>query len=214
MKNYDSIEYMKTVYFVRHGESEGNVGDRQQAPESPLNTEGLLQAQKVAERLSKIPFQTLVASPFIRTVQTAHEISKKTRKDFTQHEFLIERLRPSEQVGGLKDSDFNRKSQELYLEAFVKGETYKDGESFADLVSRAKQTLEFLDSAEQNEIVVVTHGIFLRVLCAYIILGDTLTAEICSNFMHKMSTENTGVTMIQNDGKGWKILTWNDHSHL
>ena len=41
---------MKRIYFVRHGETNGNVGGYWQGPQEPLNVRGLQQADVVAER--------------------------------------------------------------------------------------------------------------------------------------------------------------------
>lgn len=56
----------KTVYFVRHGESEGNVTPVFQTPDSPLSKKGREQAFHIAQRLSRLSFNVLVASPMER----------------------------------------------------------------------------------------------------------------------------------------------------
>ena len=42
---------MKKIYFVRHGESEGNVGLYVQTPEEPLTKEGIKQAEILSKTL-------------------------------------------------------------------------------------------------------------------------------------------------------------------
>ena len=52
---------VKTVYFVRHGQSEDNVAPVFQSPDSPLNEKGKKQADSIAQRISKLSFDALIA---------------------------------------------------------------------------------------------------------------------------------------------------------
>ena len=71
---------MKKIFFVRHGESEGNVGIRYQGPDSRLSSLGAEQALVIAKRCAKLPAECLISSTLNRAQQTAeiisHEISK------------------------------------------------------------------------------------------------------------------------------------------
>ena len=53
----------KVVYFVRHGQSEDNVAPVFQSPHSPLSAVGRQQAERIAERVSHLSFDALLASP-------------------------------------------------------------------------------------------------------------------------------------------------------
>lgn len=77
MKN-EQIE--KIVYFVRHGQSEGNVSPVFQSQRSPLTEVGRHQADRIAKRISKITFDALVSSPLPRTRETTEAIAKKRVK--------------------------------------------------------------------------------------------------------------------------------------
>jgi Fructose-2,6-bisphosphatase len=44
----------KTVYLIRHGQSEDNVREVFQSPESPLTKKGEKQAKNIAKRISKL----------------------------------------------------------------------------------------------------------------------------------------------------------------
>ncbi len=203
---------MKKVFFVRHGESEGNIGEIQQTPETPLTSRGFAQADIIGKRVSRIDFDVLISSSYVRALQTAGRISSITGKAIIQNELFVERVRPSEQVGNKKA--LNAESEKLYLEAWIKGEKYKDGESFKDLVDRAKAALEFLESIPEEVGVVVTHGIFLRVILSVVLLGEYVTPQTCDRFIWLLKTQNTGITEIEKTNGTWRVVTWNDHAHL
>lgn len=128
---------------------------------------------------------------------------------------FIERKRPSEQLGKPKDGEINIASEREYSKSFLDNRKYKDGESFGEIIDRAKSALEFLEAQKEYEIVVVTHGMFLRVICAVVLLKDSVTPKTCFEFMVTLKTKNTGITVIEKgeDGK-WQLITWNDHAHF
>jgi broad specificity phosphatase PhoE len=63
---------MLTILLIRHGENEytrlGKLAGRLPVP---LNETGLTQAEAIAQKLASVPFQTIYASPLLRTMQTA-----------------------------------------------------------------------------------------------------------------------------------------------
>ena len=86
----------KTVYFVRHGQSVDNASPVFQSIDSPLSEKGKQQARSIANRLSTIDFDTLIASPVERAKQTAQYISDKTGKKIVFSDLFVERIKPDE----------------------------------------------------------------------------------------------------------------------
>ncbi len=206
---------MKKIYLVRHGQSEGNIGLIRQSPENPLTERGQRQAHRLSERLSCLEFDLLVSSPFTRAYQTAEIISNKTGKQIIENDLFIERKRPSEQINQPKDSEDNVQSEIEYNQAFKENKKYKDGESFVEITQRARDALSFLDEKTDISTVVVTHGIFLRVICAIVLLKESITAENCFEMIKTLKTANTGITVIEKDEYDqWRLVTWNDHAHF
>src|SRR5690606_22223285 len=89
----------KTVYFVRHGQSEDNASPVFQSIDSPLSEKGISQAKNIAERLSSVQFETLIASPVQRAKETAQYIAEVTNKDVVFSDLFVERMKPSEVDG-------------------------------------------------------------------------------------------------------------------
>src|SRR4051812_32723762 len=98
---------MKTIYFVRHGESESNVGERYADDETaPLTEKGRSQAEALAERCAKLPIEAILASPLERTRETATKISDQIEIPIEFSRELVERPIPTELHGRLrKDAD-------------------------------------------------------------------------------------------------------------
>lgn len=70
-----------TLYLVRHGNRLDfvypewfNTAKRRYDP--PLSEDGKIQAQQLAERLKSEKIQEIIASPFLRTIETAHIIAE------------------------------------------------------------------------------------------------------------------------------------------
>lgn len=211
---------VKTVYLVRHGQSEDNAAPVFQAPDSPLSEKGKAQAERIAERASRISFETLVASPFRRARETAEAIAKATDKEPEYSELFTERLKPARINGKtFEDEEAGALWKQWQRGFYEHGIKVEDGENFADLVARADRALAYLAARPEGSLMVVTHGYFLRTMIARILLGDGLTPELFRTFQQRSEMENTGITVLRYEGgegtgEGWELWVHNDHAHL
>ncbi|MHB8652046.1 MAG: histidine phosphatase family protein [Minisyncoccota bacterium] len=210
----------KIVYFVRHGQSADNVAPVFQSPDSPLNEKGIKQAESIAQRVSKLSFEALITSPFERAKQTAEAITKATGKEAEYSEFFVERVKPT-YINGKPYTD--EKASTLWREweksLHTPGMRAEDGENFDDLIARADKALAFLNSREEQSLVVVTHGYFLRTIVARVLLGNLLSGEVFKSIQKTAATENTGLTVLQyrsgfEEQLTWRLWIYNDHAHL
>lgn len=213
-------ESEKTIYFVRHGQSEGNITPVFQSADSPLSDAGKLQAEEIAKRAQNISFDALISSPLPRTAGTAAAIAQATGKKPEYSEIFVERIKPSN-LSGKPQSD--PKAQALWAEwqksLATSGYRAEDGENFDDIVKRADAAIEFLFDRTEKTIMVVTHGYFLRALIARVILGDNLTDKAFKSFLsHVFTTENTAITVLKYatiyGEAAWRLWAYNDHAHL
>ncbi|MDP2648425.1 MAG: histidine phosphatase family protein [bacterium] len=221
---------MKTIYFVRHGESEENVGFHTgegvfQGETSPLTERGREQARFIAERCAHLQFDALVASPAVRTQDTAGYISELTGKSIETAPMFTERILPEEFIGRKKDDpEIQERYNEWEASFFDENLRVGSGENFVDLKTRVAGALKYLTEHKADRIVVVTHGYFLRMLVAYIVFGDALTTEEFKKIIQTFRTANTGLTLAEYDSgqRGavglpapqWLVRVWNDHAHL
>jgi broad specificity phosphatase PhoE len=210
----------KTVYFVRHGESENNVAPVFQSPDSPLNENGRRQAEYIAARVSKLPFEALIASPFQRAKQTAEAITKATGMAAEYSDLFVERIKPTSINGKpYRDEKANMLWREWEKSLHTPNMRVEDGENFDDLVARADRALALLRDRLEKSMVVVTHGYFLRTILARVLLRNLLSGEIFRCFQRAAAMENTGLTVLRyhagsEEDSSWRLWVYNDHAHL
>jgi broad specificity phosphatase PhoE len=209
---------MKIIYFVRHGESEGNIGTIRQSSDTPLSPHGRQQAEIIAQRASHLTFDVIISSTLKRAEETAQAISKKTNKDIEYSDLFVERVHPVDLYGISKTDPRSVEAGETIRKNFaVPGFRYADEENAKDLMDRAQEALKFLTNRPEEHILVATHGFFLRIVMARAVFGDTLTEKETDDFVRTFQTENTGITVFSYDEtkpKPWRVLTWNDYAHL
>lgn len=204
---------------MRHGESEGNVGPIRQTAATPLTQRGIDQATFVAERVAKLPLDLLISSTMSRAKETAQIILEKISKPVEYDNLFVERRRPSEVLGKLKNDPIALIAEKEVKANFTKqGWRFSDEENFDDLKSRALEALEYLANRSEENILVVTHGFFLKIIIACVVFGKDLSGEECQRFIRTFHMENTGITVLgydENERENpWWLWVWNDHAHL
>lgn len=210
---------MKKLYFVRHGESTGNVGDFRQGPDTPLSIKGEEQAKLVAERFRSIEIDKIVVSTYARASQTAEYINRILNKDIECSELLVERIKPSKVVGKHKDDPGALAIDKLHIDNFHNPEfKFEDGETFTEMKKRALDLLTFVQKIPEEKILCVSHGIFLRMILACVIHGQKLTSHQYWDFYINVSLGNTSITVFEQSDKDgdlkWKLKVWGDMAHL
>ena len=211
----------KTIYFVRHGESAANVGNGTfQGPDTPITEHGLKQARLVAQRAAQLPIEMIVSSPWGRARATAEEVVRATGLSLDFSDLLTEHLKPGMLHGQSFEDPALKSLYDSWSETlFQPGiPQIADGESFDTITERADSALAMLAARPESHILAVTHGFFLRVLLARVVLGERLDGESLRCFIRSFTHENTGVTVFTYDEADekhpWKVQVWNDHSHL
>lgn len=216
---------MKTIYLVRHGEAEHNptaenIATHYKGGLAELTPRGFLQAEKIAERAVNLPVQVIIASTMTRAQQTAEVISKRTGLTTEASDLFTEWRNPSSFVGlEWKDPETQRLEREWQQTFFTEGSArMRDGENFEDINERGKHALALLSQRPEEHILVVTHGVFLRVLIARMVFGDIFSPAMLKALYRGFRTANTGLTLVHHDPKDphceWFISQWNDHAHL
>lgn len=209
---------MKTIYLIRHGESEGNAGNEWQGEGGGLTERGRVQTERLADRLKSLPFEALVSSPLHRARETADILAERLDKEIAYSDLFVERRKPSEQTGMARDNVASLEIDRAIVAHFGEsGWRYADEENFDDMKARGIAALAYLSEHPADTIAVVTHGYFMRVMLACALSGEALTPEWCAHFITSFRTANTGISLLYHDQKEkrpWWLWTWNDHSHL
>ena len=205
------------IYFVRHGESEGNKKGLHQGPEVPLSEEGIKQGKVLAERLKKHKIDVIYSSPMVRAKQTAEIISDKLKIPVESWENLKEIRNPSEIWGKSAEDERILEIKELARKKFLKGDgRYSDEETFEELNKRAKGVLEHLLLRHREQSVLcVSHATMIKMIICKAIFGKSLTPEIFLQLREHLWLKNTGITVCEYTDKwGWTLVNWNDTSHI
>lgn len=207
---------MKTVYFVRHGESEGNQEDVYQFDHLGLSERGKKQAAFLAKRAASISFDALLSSPLARAKETAEAISSATNHPIIEVPEFRELVRPTAMLGKAKSSPEMVKLLKEVMGYFPhKGQHHSDEENFHDLVERGTKALQILIDRPELTLLVVTHGNFLRILMTMMLAKEHATADLYTDVYSFFAASNTGITECRYTNAGtWQLRTWNDHAHL
>ncbi|MEK9181784.1 MAG: histidine phosphatase family protein [Patescibacteria group bacterium] len=209
---------VKLIYFVRHGETEWNAKGIRQGPDGSLTEKGRAQALATARRFPKRKGhpQVIISSPYERAKETAEIIGKELKIPIKYSDFLVERKNPSQIVGHSGEEKGVRKIVDLIDKSFHDDDLrYSDEENFIDLKDRARKLLKYIGRRREKRIIMVTHGIFLKMIVSYMLYGKKLTASEYNELSYLNQIDNAGMAICSYTThwfrkNEWKILAWND----
>lgn len=217
---YSKIVHMakKLIYFVRHGETILNAQNIRQGAEGGLTELGRKQALDTAKRFPKQKGrpEVIISSPYQRTKETAEIISKELGLPVEYSDLLVERRNPTEIIGHEGDELEVRHIVDRIDKSYHADDLrYSDEENFVDLKQRAKKLLDFIAERPEKRIIMVTHGIFLKMVASYMIHGDKLTASLYNTLSVYNPINNASMAISSYQSHWfkkdeWKILVWND----
>ncbi len=195
---------MLTFYLIRHGQKED-------IPFDPALTKlGIKQAEVTAEYLKNISFTAIIASPKLRTQQTAKIVSKKLGLPIFTNSRIEERM---EWEKG--------KTLEEFIKEWIKTDLNRDyqpekGESSINKGKIMREVIEDLaEKYQEGNILIVTHGGSIGDLLRNLFTEEALThkAEPTSGAKFIEIVE-CSITIIQKERNKYKLLKINDISHL
>ena len=189
---------MKTLYIVRHGETDWNkMGKYQGITDIPLNENGLNQAKACGNALKDVTFDRILSSDLSRALVTAETI----RGDRTTSITVDKRLRELNfgDWEAMLFSDIEARWPGLIDEMYLRPHLVKvpNGESFKDLQDRAWAGLEeFINANDEEEtLLIACHGGTIRTLLCKLL---DISISHCWNF----SQGNTAINRIFYNGMG------------
>jgi broad specificity phosphatase PhoE len=202
------------VYFVRHGETPYNRDRIHQTATTPLSDLGMQQARAVAKRFGGIEVDVLLVSDYTRARQTAEAIGVHLHAPVETSELLREKKGPTE----LEDRPYTdpvsvRIRAELASHAGQEWH-YSDEENFFDFRDRVSRFVTQLESRSEQRILVVTHEWVIEMVILLLMFGGNVTPDMYRDLNGFMRMTNTGITVCERDSGKWRMVTWNDHSHL
>ena len=203
------------LYIVRHGESEGNASKLHQAPDVRLSVTGIQQAESVAKRFKNIDLDLLLASPFERAKRTAEIIGGEINKPIHIEPLFAELKRPSEIVGkNSEDPSIVAIRDRIRANWHDPNWRHSDEENFFELRERAIAGLKRITALKEQNVLLVSHGLFIVMLFSIMTHGNDLQPREFECLLKMMHMKNTGISLCEYNNERWKLITWNDHAHL
>src|SRR3989338_8589140 len=209
----------KLIYFVRHGETDFNAKNLRHGPEGHLIEKGRDQVLATAKRFPKNKGspQVIISSPYDRAKETADIIAKELKMSVEYCDLLIERRNPSEIIGRSdKEIDVKEIVDRIDKSFHSDNLRYSDEENFIDLKKRARELLDYIKSRPEERIIMVTHGIFLKMVVCYMFYGEKLNASEYNKISYFNPIDNAGIAIVKHTshwfGKDeWELIVWNDN---
>lgn len=138
------------IYLVRHAQATG------QAADAPLTSEGIDQAEALAEFLSGVGIGRIVSSPFARALQSIKPLSLRLNMEITLDERLIEAA-----LSAIDYADWPDKLRGTFSDFEL---SFEGGESSQAATERAIAAINDALLLETAPIVLVTHGRLLTLI--------------------------------------------------
>ena len=158
---------MKTIYFIRHAQSEANRKDILASRQDfPLTEKGWQDAAEIAADFKKIArLDRIVCSPLIRAQQTAQPIAEAFGVEIETDERITE-----QELGvfsGLTYAELDERPD--YMHDRTRRWTWVPeggGESYEMIARRLAPFFKSLDALEGDHILFVTHAVTMRLIKA------------------------------------------------
>ena len=147
---------MKKLYFARHGESQANR-DKLFAGtwDTPLTKRGREQAESEGEQARKLDIDLIVCSTLSRAAETAEIIAAVI--DYPEDKIIRSDLLIERNYGNLQQKPYE-------AAVGVDFEQVPDIEATKEVLDRGSEAAKFLRSLKAENLLIVGHGTFGRVL--------------------------------------------------
>jgi broad specificity phosphatase PhoE len=180
----------RTVWFIRHGESVANAGERTaKGATCPLSTLGLRQAEQLAMALPALP-NFIVYSTYVRARQTA-EPALRRFAGVPVEEWPVQEVQYLDPTLCVDTTQEER--TEMAIEYWARNDpeyAAPGAESFAAFIGRARAALVALSARTEGLTYVFCHGHFMRAVVWAVLhrqelidpTGMRLFREFCHGF--------------------------------
>jgi broad specificity phosphatase PhoE len=209
---------MKTVYFVRHGETQANRGHRHQGPHEPLSEHGQKQVAHVAAVLKEKGINTLLSSTYTRARETAAIIGEVVGLPVIPAEAVVEFRRPDSLYGRSHYSVASLKYMlQLHLHREDANWDNEGAENMFDIRNRIADAKRLIESNGGDKIAVVSHAIFMDMFIEQVCADRPITlGEFTKGFMLTKKTPNTAMVefMVDENAPGGTCKWWFKEIHL
>ncbi|MGL4774683.1 MAG: histidine phosphatase family protein [Clostridium sp.] len=185
------------IYFVRHGETLSNREKKYYGNyESTLSFQGKRECEELREKFNGISFDKIYCSEKQRAKESLQIINGSLENA------IISPLLNERHFGIFENKSYEEIKELHSLEQKLWEKDWKNyiipqGESAVSFYERCKEFMESLEKEEGENILVVTHGGFIRNVYCYILGG--------LDVFWKFSSRNGDVTLVKYEYNNWFI---------
>ncbi len=204
---------MKKVYFVRHGQAEGNETIVFKRPDALLTQQGVEESYVLAQKIKLLKPALLITGPLSRTIQTAEIIQAEVGIPMTVEDFFSGVQHASSMSGKSKDGI----EAQLYLQTIKRiysddpNARYEDGENYSEFHKRLCGGLDSLEQRQETSVVVVTHESVIKSLLILVLHNKEYNPAFNIDLKkHIGNMTNIGITTFEFTDT-WKLISWNEN---
>ena len=199
------------VYFVRHGQTDGNVALRHQHENTPINWAGKIQAEAVARRIAKLRPTNIVSSTNLRAIETTKIIIEHCGHIVPETHPAFEELRRPRWLIGDR---FLHIGTVWYIGSWFFGLKVKgEGESYEDFLARIIEARTLLESLPDNaRVVVVSHSVFINFFLEHLCVNKRMSVwSACKRLWKVLTLRNGSMTHLRYKAGivqcGWRVVS-------
>ncbi len=199
-KNTDQV-----IWICRHGNRIDFVDPSWKGPDPHLSPDGVTQAKKTGRRLWNEGIQHIFASPFLRTIETAHHIAEALDLSIKIEHGVCEWLNPQwfSQTPDLMPPDGLCSLFPRIDLNYTSAVNPRYPETLDECMDRCHRTARWLASTYESNILVVGHGASVEgIVKGLVEHNEGISVDLCALF--KVGGKN----------KRYSLEIANDTSHL
>ena len=151
------------IFFVRHGQSTGNVEKRLQTDDEPLTENGIEQAKNLKLVLDNFDFDLVFTSNMKRCVQTSEIVFSNREIPMVYTENICEKRNGDFEGQLVSEINWTKINEQPFEDRRI-----PNGETLKEVQVRARKFLDFLKYLNCDNILVVTHGTFIRMILSVV----------------------------------------------
>lgn len=184
------------VYFVRHGETDGNVAKRHQHLETEINEEGKRQVTTAAYHIADLKPTHIITSTQLRAVQSARIIASYTEGVIPETYPAFEELKAPRWLVGHR---FVGLTTFIYVWRWFWGKYIDGGETYREFLSRIMAARTHLESLPDDaRVIVVSHAVFTNIFLEHLCSDKPMSLRRAAlRFWHILRIRNASMVHLR-----------------
>ncbi|KOP80970.1 phosphoglycerate mutase [Lysinibacillus sp. FJAT-14745] len=174
---------VKHIYVIRHCEAQGQSSD------ASLTEHGFQQAEVLADFFTDKKIERIIASPFLRAIQTIEPLSTRENINIEIDERLSERILSTRDL-----PDWYEKLQATFTDMDLK---FDGGESSNEAMKRIVHVVEETLQSDAEHSIIVSHGNIITLLLKY--YNNDVDIQVWGNLSNpdifQLSTKHNEITL-------------------